>query len=161
METVNLRKFYLFSLVPILVLLGIISFVRIVPPIVIIATLVGYIWPLMFITPGAKEKFLVKKYKFSLVGVSYRYYDKWGNVIGHNKARVIFPFLFIVFLSILMRNYWVLFGLLGIVFFQLNYFFILRKKFSQDDYKILLESENEGTDYEDHSSVESHQRDND
>ncbi|MCP4912692.1 MAG: hypothetical protein GY909_06205 [Oligoflexia bacterium] len=155
----SLRPFYLWSLCPILFLLGVLSFVKVIPPIVILATLVGYMWPLVFLTPGAREKFVGRRYKFSVIGLSFKYYLQWSKSLGELKARYVFPLLFILILSGIMMSPWPLLGLLGIIIFHFWCQFILLPKFDLDVGKIPEESVNEERDFLAQDHVESHHTD--
>lgn len=157
----SLRPFYLWSLCPILFLLGTLSFIKVIPPIVILTTLVGYMWPLVFLTPGASEKFIGRRYKFSVIGLSFKYYLKWSETLGEKKARNAFPLFFIITLSIIMMSPWPLLGLIGIIIFHLWCEFILLPRFDLGVGRILEENVSEETDYEVQDHVENHHIDND
>lgn len=94
--------------------------------------MVGYIWHFTLMTPGIKEKMLIKKQRFSFLNIIVRinYYlqlfiktNKVPFGLGPALVRSIAPLLFIFFLLVVGGNGNFLFAVFGCVGFEAVYFF--------------------------------------
>jgi len=98
--------------------------------------MVGYIWHFTLMTPGMKEKMLIKKQRFSFLNIIVRvnYYlqlfiktSKVPFGIGPALVRSIAPLLFIFFLLVVGGNGNFLFAVFGCAAFETVYYFFDRK----------------------------------
>ncbi len=98
--------------------------------------MVGYIWHFTLMTPGVKEKMLIKKQRFSFLNIIVRvnYYlqlfiksNRIPFGLGPAMVRSIAPLLFIFFLLVVGGSGNFLFAVFGCAAFEAVHFFFDRK----------------------------------
>lgn len=126
------QKYYLYGLVPALIVWGLISVAS--DPVFGVFFMLGYSWPFMYYTPGFEEKALSRSYRFSFLGNLFRFQQYLFQLLPENPplwmkpfARLIVPFLITGVLSIINPTWSPLFTIMGWASFEL-FCFLNEKK---------------------------------
>lgn len=128
----KLQKYYLYGLVPALIIWGLIS--AFVDQIYAIFFLIGFTWPFMYYTPGFEEKATSQTYRFSFLGNLFKAQRTLFQRLPENPPvwmtsmmRLVIPLLFTGALSILNPTFSPLWAILGWAVFE-GFAFVNKKK---------------------------------
>ena len=131
----KLQKYYLYGLMPVLVIWILLSLI--VNQLYGVFFLLGYIWPYMYYTPGFAEKASSRSYRFSLLGNLFKFQSYIFTLVGEKPpvwmmplARLVVPFSMTGVLSMINPNWSPLWTILGWSMFEV--FVFCNKKFKWD-----------------------------
>lgn len=131
----KIQKYYLYGLVPVLVLWGLFSFF--VDQVYAIFFLIGFTWPYTFHAPGFEDKASSSRYKYSVLGNLFKFQTALYDRLPENPApwmkpmlRLVVPILLTGVISIINPNATPLWAILGWLCFEL--FAFLNKKNNWD-----------------------------